>query len=57
MTALIRIMRERPRAGSKIARNIISWREACELRGSRAAPDWMVEKPEKKRHLDNNHRE
>jgi hypothetical protein len=33
-TALIKIMRDPPRTGSKIARNIISRTEGCELRCS-----------------------
>jgi hypothetical protein len=55
--ALIRIMRRERRAGSKIARNIISWSEACELHSSPPAPEWMVEKPVEKRHHQKNRRE
>src|SRR5258708_2271616 len=55
--ALIRIMREMPRAGSKIARNIISRCEACELRGSLSWPDWVVENQDETRHHYDKQRE
>src|SRR5271170_3884583 len=52
--ALIGIMRDRVHTITKIARNIISWCEACELRGSVPGRDWVVENRAEKRHLTDN---